>query len=871
MSRLDDLLAEFSDRWARGESPRAEDYLSRLSESESSEDEALELVYHEFCLAEQSGLSPDPTSFLERFPTLRARLGSMLKLHGVIDPSRFRLGGDSRLADLPEPGDEVGPYLLLRELGRGGFARVYLARQTDLSDRLVVVKISRRAGVESQLLARARHPYIVEVLRHAEADGGSMHLICMPFLGGSTLLDVLKVARARGHLPGSGRAFLEDLDEVAAPEFSRYAAEGPVHETIARLSYPRAAAWIIARLAEALDHAHRQGVTHGDLKPSNVLIAADGRPMLLDFNLAFDWHAEDEGRTGRGGGTLAYMSPERLEVLATRGSGGPAPTPVARHRADLYALGYVLLEMLSGDPPSVPDDPGVGKGAVAAWLADARSRMDLGVVLGRSCVPAGLRPILRRCLAADPADRYTRGRELAADLDCWRQDRPLLIADEPSWPIRLGRWSRARRRPLIAAALMVLVGGIVEYATSRHLNGSLTDRARSKLELLWSGAEPGVYRFLTKSHWRPEDSLDTQTARRQRGLYGLLEPEGPDWRDRPDVAPLPLADREDLELWLLDRTWAEASARLERSDDEEDLELALADLEKVPEWASLEPVVKLRARIREDLELPEPPILVANYAPPTWLDAFARGLAEEPRNALAALDEYQRVLSDRPESYWGNYRAASVCFRLGRYAQASNHLDLCLRRRPQTAALHAQKAGCLFLLGNHPEALRESNLAIKLNPDEPYGYQNRARVRARIGQVAGLEADLRRFASLIGTQRKAARWEPRLQTLLMRNLSIPIDGLNMMEDAISPEDSEMRNSLAALLDLAGRPEDALKQYDQLLRNDPDHLIARFRRANLRYKVGDPRYVDDFRTVVQHPRIAELVREQPEALEHCTWS
>ena len=165
VSRLDDLLAEFSDRWAKGESPRAEEYLSRLTESESSEDEALELVYHEYCLAEQSGLSPDPTSFLERFPSLRGRLGSMLHLHQVIDPEALRIGSDSRLADLPEPGDEVGPYLLVRELGRGGFARVYLARQTDLSDRLVVVKISRRAGVEPQLLARARHPHIVEVLR----------------------------------------------------------------------------------------------------------------------------------------------------------------------------------------------------------------------------------------------------------------------------------------------------------------------------------------------------------------------------------------------------------------------------------------------------------------------------------------------------------------------------------------------------------------------------------------------------------------------------------------------------------------------------------------------------------------------------------
>ncbi|HEU5116618.1 MAG TPA: hypothetical protein VFT74_08070, partial [Isosphaeraceae bacterium] len=109
-SRIDDLLAEFSDRWARGESPRAEEFLIRLPESADSQDEALELVYHEFCLAEQSGLSPDPSSFLDRFPTLRARLASMFSLHKVIDSAGLQLKDDSRLSGLPEPGDEVGPY-----------------------------------------------------------------------------------------------------------------------------------------------------------------------------------------------------------------------------------------------------------------------------------------------------------------------------------------------------------------------------------------------------------------------------------------------------------------------------------------------------------------------------------------------------------------------------------------------------------------------------------------------------------------------------------------------------------------------------------------------------------------------------------------
>ncbi len=664
-SRIDDLLAEFSDRWARGESPRAEEFLSRLPESADFQDEALELVYHEFCLAEQSGLSPDPSSFLDRFPTLRGRLASMFSLHKVIDSAGLLVKDESRLSGLPEPGDEVGPYRLVRELGRGGFARVYLARQTDLSDRLVVVKISRKAGVEPQLLARARHPHIVEVLRHAEVEDGTMHLICMPFLGGSTLLDVLKVARARGGQPGSGREFLRDLDEVSAPEFPEHAAQGLVRESLAGLSYPRAAAWVVARLAEALDHAHRQGVTHGDLKPSNVLIAADGRPMLLDFNLALDGRVEDDGRSYRGGGTLAYMAPERLRALADPDVQGPDPSPLARHRADLYALGLILLEMLAGEPPSVPEDVSGGKRKLVTRLAEVRSKLDLNGLLRRAGVPAGLRPVLKRCLAADPADRYSRGRELAADLDRWWQNRPLLFAAEPSWPARLGRWTRSRRRPLIVGALMVAVGGIVEYATSGYLNGPLAERAKTKLELLWSGAEPGVYRFLAQRHWRPDETVDPRAARRQRALYGLLEPEADRWRDRPDVATLPVRDREDLELWLLDRTWSEALARLERSDDEEDMRLALKDLEQVPEWADLEPFLRVRGQTSRGSRPPRsagPACRASNL--PGWVEAYLNGSGGRdlrmPRRRLWSISTCWRLGPKATGRITGPPRFASV-------------------------------------------------------------------------------------------------------------------------------------------------------------------------------------------------------------------
>src|SRR5262249_43554387 len=144
--------------------------------------------------------------------------------------------------------------------------------QADLDHRLVVLKVSTRSTAEPRLLARSRHAHIVEVLRHASTDDGALHLVCMPFLGGATLASVLDARRKRRGCPRSGLDLLADLDRASAPEYPSSELVRPAREILAGLSYPKALAWIVARLAEALDHAHRRGVAHGDLKPSNVLL-----------------------------------------------------------------------------------------------------------------------------------------------------------------------------------------------------------------------------------------------------------------------------------------------------------------------------------------------------------------------------------------------------------------------------------------------------------------------------------------------------------------------------------------------------------------------------------------------------------------------
>ena len=160
------------------------------------------------------------------------------------------------------------------------------------------MKLSTRFGAaEPETMARLQHTHIVPV--YSTAVAGPFQVVVMPFLGASTLADVLAALRGRGAWPASGRELAETLANcrsqthpAAAPAPGTTPA--PVAAaTLARFTLPEAVLWVGAKLADALAHAHARGVLHRDVKPANVLLTDDGLPMLLDFNLA-----ADAGRAG---------------------------------------------------------------------------------------------------------------------------------------------------------------------------------------------------------------------------------------------------------------------------------------------------------------------------------------------------------------------------------------------------------------------------------------------------------------------------------------------------------------------------------------------------------------------------------------------
>jgi WD40 repeat protein len=389
--------------------------------------------------AARAGRAPDRHELLARHPEIRDELQSFFADHDVVrdlaEPLRLDAaartpspGGDTAVIPPESLPRRFGDYELLEEIARAGMGVVYRARQVSLG-RIVALKMVQPGGrapedlerflhTEAQAVAGLDHPHIVPVYDFGTYEGRpffSMKLI----QGGS-------------------------LDR----QLARFAGD------------PKAAARLVATAARAVHHAHQRGLLHRDLKPANILLDAGGEPLVTDFGLARRVEG-GSGQTQQGAivGTPAYMAPEQAAAM-----------PVLTTAVDVYGLGAILYELLTGRPPFR-----------AATVLDTL----LAVRAQEPARPRALNPkadrdletICLKCLEKDPARRYGSAEALADDLERWLHGEPIRARRAP---VARRAWKWCRRNPAWTAFLCVLCGSLVALPAFQGISNAQLAEERNK-------------------------------------------------------------------------------------------------------------------------------------------------------------------------------------------------------------------------------------------------------------------------------------------------------------------------------------------------------------------------------------------------------
>jgi WD40 repeat protein len=435
----------------------------------------------------------DRAALLDRFPEFAGELAEFLADRDRVDrlaiPPTLETSSPKPTEMTPGTMRYFGDYELLEEIARGGMGIVYKARQVSLN-RTVALKMIlagelateadvRRFHAEAEAVALLDHPYIVPVYEVGEHQG--QHYFTMRLIEGGNL---------------SGAKFP-----------------------------PREAARLMATVARAVHHANQRGILHRDLKPANVLLDSQGQPHVTDFGLARRVQGSARTLSGAVVGTPAYMPPEQAQARAD--------LTIA---ADVYGLGAILYELLTGRPPFRSDSP----------LETLRQVMESDPIPPRrivAAVPRDLEIICLKCLEKAPARRYASAADLADDLSRWLAGES--IRARPTGSVeRAARW--IWRRPVVAALLavslaaaVVLVFFLLEHRSRTELAALNTqlENARNEAErqretgrrLQYAADMQLAQRFLLDM--RNVDDLDRvlELLERQRPQAGESDLRGFEW------------------------------------------------------------------------------------------------------------------------------------------------------------------------------------------------------------------------------------------------------------------------------------------------------------------------------------------------------
>ena len=758
-SLADELAKEMAREWQIGRRPIAEEFLNRHPFLWDKPEQAIQLIYEEICLRAQHQDTACWENILERFPQWQEQLQVLLDCHQIVG----MLPGPPTF---PEAGEILGEFELISELGRGVQGRVFLAKQQSLAERLVVLKFSALAGDEHLSLARLQHTNIVPLYSMFVIPARNLRALCMPYFGGKTLADLLTGMQRRPVSSWSGAYLLESL----GGELQHGAARTPSRRFLSQSSHVQAMCWIGMCIADALKYAHDRGLLHLDIKPSNLLVAEDGQPMLLDLHLAQKPIGPGDDEILRIGGTPGYMAPEHTTTVDAIRRQEPIKTRLDQ-RADIYALGMTLYEGLAGT------------------RSDKQERLDLV----NPQVSRGLADIVERCLAKNPTERYADAEQLAGDLRRHLNNLPLEGVSNRSLNERWQKWRR-RRPHLLAiytlAALIVFVAITAIVTTASQVRGArrgaeidlqhsrdllkdaryddAAETARNGLSRLSSGVWANDIRSQLEATLKQSQQLRSaeelhKLVDRVRALYDV------DWMSRSAAGRLHgqcrqlWQNRAPLVAIANDRTSKLAS---QVRADLLDIAILTAALEvslQPPEAGSR--ARKNAAEILTQAEGELGPNRAVSFERATYLKiagpeayddfrlntaessevtswehlAFGRALLRSGRYKEASR-EFRQALKEQPQSLWPNFYEGICAYRTHRYLDAAIAFTVCLDQAP-LAECYYNRALTFSALKNDDRALEDYDRALQLRAEFPAAAFNRGLLHYRANRLEAARAD----------------------------------------------------------------------------------------------------------------------------------
>jgi len=725
-------VSAMAQAWDRGERVSAAQIMAWFPDIPA--EDAIRLIYEEVCLHREAGLAIDTDEVVRRHPQWKEELQAMLECDRLLRPSGV-------VVSYPEVGESLGPFLLLALLGHGGSGRTFLATDPTLANRPVVVKVVPDDQEEHLALAQLRHTHIVPLFSEYSFPEQNLRGLCMPYLGGTTLLQVFEDLAGVPWPQRTGKLVVELIDKNTHPAPALPRPDGPFRRSLEEASYVEAVTWIAACLAEALQYAHERGFVHMDLKPSNVLITVDGQPMLLDFHLARRPILAGQWVSDRLGGTQGWMSPEQEAAMEAVSLGRPVPRAVDG-RSDIYALGLLLREAL--ELPSTNDG------------THHRSRLSRRP----ANVEVGLADIVKKCLATEPAARFSTAGLLAEDLRRQLNDLPLRGVRNRSVGERWRKWRRRHPGALAwgVAASAAMVTSILLLAVFlervEQLRIALEDGRAARASQRYDDAIHTLKRGLDEaaalpavSQWRK--ALQEELVRTQRRqLTAELHELANSIRFRYGIE-LPGPEESRSVSRLCQAVWDRRAQLISANDSDRDstiheqiatdlLELAVINTDLLMDLAPAGQAESARAEAFRILAEAE-----HDFGPSFAIDGRRRQLLSASTSQEKPTEEARK-----PQSAWEHYDHGRYCLRTGKIEAAAEEFRSTLELRPQDFWSNFYHGLCAFRLRKFDDAVAAFHTCIALRPKSATCYYNRALASRALGRVSDAYRDYSRALEL---------------------------------------------------------------------------------------------------------------------------